>query len=397
MAVPLLPLSEYKRYGRQMILDNFGLPGQLKLRSAAVVVVGAGGLGCPALQYLAAAGVGRLGIVDHDTVDISNLHRQILHTEARVGMSKAASAEIALKAINSAVTIIPHPTPLTPQNARTILSRYDIILDCTDNAPTRYLLSDIAVALQKPLISGAAMKYDGQLCIYNLGSDGPCYRCLYPKPPAPETVGSCEETGVLGVVTGTIGGLQALECIKLIAGLHDGHPSLLIFSALSTPPFRSAKLRKKRLTCPACGEEGSRVGTIEKTDYVAFCGGTVPDYEKMGLEEGKVGYRVRGKEMKDAVDSGKAYIIDVRSHTEFGICHLPSSINVPLSELVADPLSHLPTIPSSSTFIVCRLGNDSQIAADALRSVLPEGRMIYDLIGGLRSWSRDVDQNFPVY
>ncbi|KAF8581064.1 hypothetical protein K439DRAFT_1647996 [Ramaria rubella] len=376
-----------------MILDGFGLPGQLRLRESAVVVVGAGGLGCPALQYLAAAGVGKIGIVDYDTVDVSNLQRQILHTEARIGMSKARSAEIALKEINSKITTIVHDIHLSSENARGLLRNYDIILDCTDNVPTRYLLSDVAVALGKPLVSGAAMKFDGQLCIYNLGSDGPCYRCLYPKPPALETIGTCEDTGVLGVVTGTIGNLQALECIRLITGLHDRRPSLLIFSALSTPPFRCAKLRNRRPTCPACGKDGRKFGKIEEIDYVTFCGGRVPDFEASGLQAGQSGHRV----LQEALISGRARVIDVRSPVEFGICHLPKSTNVPLAELVAQPASYIDNAGEDlPTYLVCRLGNDSQIAADALRSVAT-GRTIQDLIGGLRSWSRDVDPSFPVY
>ncbi|KAF8518478.1 hypothetical protein JB92DRAFT_3088024 [Gautieria morchelliformis] len=392
----VLPPSDYRRYGRQMILEGFGLSGQLKLRQSAVIVVGAGGLGCPALQYLAAAGVGKIAIVDHDTVDISNLQRQILHTEARVGMSKVRSAEIAIKEINSHLTIITHDLFLTADNAHDILSSYDVILDCTDNVPTRYLLSDVSVALGKPLVSGAAMKFDGQLCTYNLKSDGPCYRCLYPRPPAIETIGTCEETGVLGVVTGTIGNLQAMECLKILTGLHDGRPSLLIFSALSTPPFRTAKLRSRRPTCPACGEDGKKIGKIEEIDYVAFCGGRTPDFEATGLRQGQPGHRICGRDLQQAMRDGCPYLIDVRSPTEFGICHLPTSTNVPLPELVANPSSYIDSDATSQIFVVCRLGNDSQIAADALRSIAA-GRSIQDLVGGLRGWSRDVDPNFPVY
>jgi adenylyltransferase/sulfurtransferase len=192
-----------------------------------------------------------------------------------------------------------------------LLQPYDIILDCTDNAPTRYLISDTAVALKRPLVSGAALKYEGQLCVYNLGEDGPCYRCLYPKPPAPEAMESCEESGILGAVTGVIGNLQALETIKLVTGLHgiyskyqnsfclniffastEYKPSLLLFSALGTPPFRSIKLRSRKPTCPACGTAEKRLGTISDIDYVQFCGGITPDWEKRGLIQGDVGHRI---------------------------------------------------------------------------------------------------------
>ncbi|KAF8656787.1 hypothetical protein AX16_002339 [Volvariella volvacea WC 439] len=215
-----LPLPEYLRYGRQMILDGFGLQAQLKLRVSSIAVVGAGGLGCPALQYLAAAGVGTLGIFDHDRVELSNLHRQVLHDEGNIGMYKAESAAQSIKRINPNTTVNAIVAAIEPSNALSLLSPYDIILDCTDNAPTRYLLSDVAVTLGKPLVSGAAQKYEGQLCVYNLHPNGPCYRCLFPRPPARESMASCAETGVLGVVTGIIGNLQALEAIKLAAGLH---------------------------------------------------------------------------------------------------------------------------------------------------------------------------------
>ncbi|KAF5367194.1 hypothetical protein D9758_004067 [Tetrapyrgos nigripes] len=416
-----LALDEYRRYGRQMILDGFGLEGgfrsQLKLKRASVIVVGAGGLGCPALQYLAASGIGKIGIIDHDVVELSNLQRQVLHNEQTLDMPKAQSAALALKRLpflplwietrqdaeciyrldsNANVEIITQA--LAPDNAIVLLSPYDIILDCTDNPPTRYLLSDTAVALGKPLVSGAAQKFEGQLCIYNFGPTGPCYRCLFPKPPAPEHAGTCEETGILGAVTGIIGNLQALETIKIIIGLHDGTPSLLLFSALGIPPFRTIKLRSRKPTCPACGEEGQKLGEISNIDYVQFCGGAAPDWEKSGLVEGSPDRRISVKDLKMTMDDNtvKKRIIDVRSATEFGICHLPDSTNVPLKILVSDPHAYLPDA-ETPTYIVCRLGNDSQIAADALQSVCPEKFTVKDVIGGLRAWSKHVDVNFPVY
>ncbi|KAF9463847.1 hypothetical protein BDZ94DRAFT_1282294 [Collybia nuda] len=392
-----LPLEDYKRYGRQMILDGFGLPGQLKLQRASVAVVGAGGLGCPALQYLGAAGIGRIGIIDHDRVELSNLSRQILHNEETVGMYKADSATQALKRLNSHLTVDAITTALTAENALSLLAPYDVILDCTDNAPTRYLLSDTAVALKKPLVSGAAQKYEGQLCVYNLGPDGPCYRCLFPKPPAQDTVGTCEETGILGVVTGIIGDMQALETIRLITGLHDYKPSLLMFSALSSPQFKNFKLRTRNVKCAACGTAEQRLGEIKDIDYVQFCGGPRPDWERRGLGEGVDGWRIRIKDFETALKSGKQVsILDVRPETEFGICQLPLSTNVPLGRLVANPIEFLPK-KGMEAYIVCRLGNDSQIAVEALRSVSGEGVVIKDVVGGLRAWSRDVDATFPVY
>ncbi|KII89613.1 hypothetical protein PLICRDRAFT_39723 [Plicaturopsis crispa FD-325 SS-3] len=392
-----LPLDDYRRYGRQMILDGFGLPGQLRLRGASVVVVGAGGLGCPALQYLAASGVGMIGIIDHDVVEVTNLQRQVLHTESTVGLNKALSAAQFLKALNSGIKLEPITEGLNPSNAVSLLRNYDVILDCTDNAPTRYLISDTAVAVGKPLVSGAAQKYDGQLCVYNLGPDGPCYRCLFPKPPSPEMTGTCEETGILGAVTGVIGTMQALEAIKIITGQHEEKPSLLIFSALGVPPFRNIKLRSRRATCPACGDDAQKVGQIEQTDYVQFCGGHTPDWERMGMVDGAEGHRIGAKGFKALLDAGQDLrILDVRPRTEYGICQLPGSINVPLRDLVANPSTYTPPNTTTPTYIVCRLGNDSQIAAQAIRS-LDAGFTVKDLVGGLRAWAKDVDASFPVY
>ncbi|KAI0636161.1 hypothetical protein C8Q77DRAFT_1155867 [Trametes polyzona] len=409
---PQLPVEDYRRYGRQMILDGFGLDGQVKLHQASVAVVGAGGLGCPALQYLAAAGVGTLGIIDHDTVEVSNLHRQILHTETRVGMPKALSAAAAISQINSRVKVNAVIAALTSANAVELLAPYDLILDCTDNLPTRYLLSDTAVRLGKPLVSGAAQKLEGQLCTYNLplkvegkeeGAErGPCYRCLFPSPPAPETVGSCEVLGVLGVVTGIIGNLQALEAIKIITGLYDGKPSLLIFSALGAPPFRSVKLRPRRPSCPACGIEGERSGNIEETDYVTFCGGAQPDWVRSGLEKGKPHRRATPKELKEALGGKERLVkvVDVRPRTEFGMCHLPGSINVPITEFLSNPQASIEklgdTDGNADIYVVCRLGNDSQLAVDALVNSGRSG-VVKDIIGGLRKWAQDVDSGFPIY
>ncbi|KAG8954259.1 Urmylation protein [Tulasnella sp. 424] len=389
-----MTLSEYRRYGRQMILEGIGLPGQLKLKNASVLVVGAGGLGCPAIQYLAAAGVGTLGIVDHDIVELSNLQRQILHSDATIGVAKAQSAKAAAERLQPLIKVVPHVCSLDPINARDILSKYDIILDCTDNLPTRYLLSDTAVLVGKPLVSGAALKFDGQLCVYNLGSAGPCYRCIFPKPPKRDGEGSCEEVGVLGVVTGVIGTLQAMEAIKIITGLHDEQPSLLIFSALSSPSFRTMKLRGRRPNCPSCGGDPSmRDRFVGEQDYVAFCGGETPDLEETGKID--ISGRIKPQALADSLKETNATIIDVRSPTEFSICHLPGSINVPLSLLEREPANHISQ--ASDTFVVCRLGNDSQIAASVLRSVSGDSAKVYDLVGGLRAWSKEVNPLFPIY
>ncbi|KAF9243564.1 hypothetical protein BU15DRAFT_86498 [Melanogaster broomeanus] len=390
-------IDDYPRYGRQMILDNFGLEGQLKLQRASVAVVGAGGLGCPALQYLAAAGVGRIGIIDHDKVELSNIQRQVLHNEQTLGMYKALSASVAIEKINSRIKVEPVTEAIHPANAVSLLQSYDIVLDCTDNLPTRYLLSDTAVRLGRALVSGAAQKYEGQLCIYNLGESGPCYRCIFPKSPAAETSGTCEETGILGTVTGIIGTMQALETIKILTGMHDGKASLLLFSAMSMPPFRTVKLRARKPTCAACGEEGLRIGAIHDTDYVAFCGGPHPDLHERGLLSGKPGDRISVQELNKNLESQEQCILlDVRPKTEFGICHIPGSHSIPLPQLLANPAPYLPSNHALKIFVVCRLGNDSQIAAEALRETDPL-LDVKDVIGGLKAWSQDVDPQFPVY
>ncbi|KAF8899873.1 hypothetical protein CPB84DRAFT_1680840 [Gymnopilus junonius] len=377
-----------------MILDGVGLPGQVKLTQSSVVVVGAGGLGCPALQYLGAAGIGRIGIIDHDRVEISNLQRQILHNEETLGMYKAESAALAMKRINSELTVDVMAVALTADNAMSLLHPYDIILDCTDNVPTRYLLSDASVALKKPLVSGAAQKFEGQLCVFNLGTNGPCYRCLYPQPPPQESVGSCSELGILGVVTGIIGNMQALETIKIILGKEDQSPSLLLFSALGSPPFRSIKLRQRKPTCVACNNPGA---PLNSTDYVQFCGGPSPDWVSEGRIAGLAGHRIQARELHELIMSStvRPRILDVRPAIEYGICQLPESENVPLKELLSQPEKY---IPSSATdlYVICRLGNDSQIAAEALRR-MGRGACVKDVIGGLRAWSTVVDSNFPIY
>ncbi|KAG8216426.1 hypothetical protein J3R82DRAFT_6531 [Butyriboletus roseoflavus] len=392
----LAHIDDYPRYGRQMILDNFGLQGQIKLQRASVAVVGAGGLGCPALQYLAAAGVGRIAIIDHDTVELSNIQRQVLHNEGTIGMSKVLSAEAAIKKINSTIRVEPINEAINSSNAVALLQPYDVILDCTDNVPTRYLLSDTAVRLRRPLVSGAAQKYEGQLCIYNLGESGPCYRCIFPKPPAPEMSGSCEEMGILGAVTGVIGVMQALETIKILAGLHDGKASLMLFSAMSMPLFRSIKLRARKPTCAACGVDGLRLGAIHETDYIAFCGGPRPDWEARGSISGNPGDRISVQELRILQSQEQCVLLDVRPKTEFGICRLPGSLSIPLPQLLADPSAHLPPSVSSKIVVLCRLGNDSQIAAEALREFNPVFD-VKDVIGGLRAWAKYVDPQFPVY
>lgn len=434
---PLLQ-EEYRRYGRQMIVSQIGLEGQLKLRSARVLLVGAGGLGCPAAQYLAGAGIGTIGMIDGDTVESSNLHRQVLHRTKNVGKFKVDSAIESLRELNPHPTYIPHRTHLTPEKAPAIFNQYDYILDCADNPATRYLISDTAVLTGKTLVSASALRTEGQLMVLNNPprppgdpEGGPCYRCVFPKPPPADSVTSCADGGILGPVVGTMGVLQALETIKVITTPHSGvsqstssaskaeSPSLLIFSAYSNPQFRSIRLRARRANCAVCS--GSATVTLNSitsgsTDYVFFCGSaTLPSL--LGPNE-----RISPKEYRQkhplSSNIDKSIMIDVRDKAQFGICNLENSINIPITNILASrskPLNsdadeaELPSwVPaelgsSESTdpiYVVCRLGNDSQIAVQKLKELGLDHhgqRFIGDIQGGFRAWREQVDPEWPEY
>ncbi|KAL4966211.1 HesA/MoeB/ThiF family protein [Aspergillus stella-maris] len=423
-AWPLLQ-EEYRRYGRQMIVPQVGLQGQLNLRDAKVLIVGAGGLGCPAALYLAGAGVGTLGLVDGDTVDTSNLHRQVLHRTKNVGKLKVDSAIEYLRELNPHPTYIAHRAHLAPQDAPDIFKDYDLILDCTDNPATRYLVSDTAVLLGKPLVSASALRTEGQLMVLNNPprpagdkTGGPCYRCVFPKPPPASSITSCADGGILGPVVGIMGVLQALEAIKVLtsrAGENEAAPpSLLIFSAYSTPQFRSIKLRSRRPNCAVCSAEATvtlesvRSGSI---DYVFFCG-TVGAEDVLSPEE-RVTPLHYGKDVNN-----QGYIIDVRDKVQFDICKLDNSINIPFSTILASvsngatknasepsPLpawlpSEIANKSDKPIYVVCRQGNDSQTAVRRLKELgLDRGgeRRIVDIRGGFRSWREQVDPTWPDY
>ncbi|PMD39531.1 molybdenum cofactor synthesis protein-like protein [Hyaloscypha variabilis F] len=419
-----LELEEYKRYGRQMIVPNIGIQGQLRLKAASVLIVGAGGLGCPAAAYIAGAGVGTIGIVDGDVVETSNLHRQILHSTAKVGMKKVDSAISFLTSLNPNLRYIAHTEHLTPQNAREIVEKYDLVLDCTDHPTSRYLISDICVLLHKPLISASALRTDGQLIILNSpplpagdASGGPCYRCVFPKPPPAESVVSCGDGGILGPVVGTMGVLQALEAVKLITagklraaeGEKAAEASMLLFSANSNPPFRSVRLRARRPKCFACSAEGGL--TLESLssgslDYVLFCGVTAP-VKILRPEE-----RIEASEYEKIMEERKGkehLLVDVREKVQFDICSIKGSINVPFSTVqgsraLAPQGEKPPWIPESLApdapiYFVCRLGNDSQVVARKLKEsgLDKEGRYIGDIKDGLKAWKEQVDSSWPEY
>ncbi|XP_014911781.1 adenylyltransferase and sulfurtransferase MOCS3-like [Poecilia latipinna] len=272
-AKPALSNEDIMRYSRQLLLPELGVKGQLNLSGASVLIVGCGGLGCPLAQYLAAAGVGRLGLLDYDEVELSNLHRQVLHGEENQGQAKALSAARAVKRLNSTVECIPYHLQLSPENALQLIQQYDIVADCSDNVPTRYLVNDACVLSGKPLVSASALRMEGQLTVYNY-CGGPCYRCLYPLPPPPETVTNCSDGGVLGVVPGIMGCFQALEVLKIASGQGSScGQQLLMFDAQGFR-FRPIRLRPKQADCAVCGESPSVTQLI---DYEAFCGSAATD------------------------------------------------------------------------------------------------------------------------
>ncbi|XP_013111762.2 adenylyltransferase and sulfurtransferase MOCS3 [Stomoxys calcitrans] len=395
----ILNNDDIARYSRQLILPNFGVQGQIKLKQSAFLIVGMGGLGCPASQYLLAAGCGRLGLVDYDEVERSNFHRQTLHTEISIGMPKVESAKQSLLQINPHCHVDCHCLLLNSENALEILRQYDVILDCTDNVATRYLLNDACVMLNKPLISGSALQMDGQITVYNYGENCPCYRCLFPVPPPPDTVTNCGDGGVLGAVTGVIGSLQALEAIKVALGGLGGEVMagrLLIFDG-GRCQFRNIRLRSKRADCDVCSPNPMITHLI---DYEQFCGMHASDKDT-ALNILTTEQRLTVEEYKHMLDTQSNHILmDVRQPAEFEICHLPKSENVPLKTILND--EYLKRFEkelqdeNKGIVVLCRRGNDSQIAAQHIINRFPQ-RTVFDLKGGLHAWHYKIDKNFPIY
>ncbi|KAI9749961.1 MAG: hypothetical protein M4579_006659 [Chaenotheca gracillima] len=443
-----MPLEDYKRYGRQMIMPEIGLVGQLELRKTSLLIIGLGGLGCPAAAYLAGAGVGSIGLVDGDTVEMSNLHRQILHQTRNVGMLKIDSAIKFLRELNPTIKYVPHEEHISPQNALDIISRYDLVLDCTDHPTSRYLISDACVLLRKPLISASALRTEGQLMVLNNppgppgdAAAGPCYRCVFPKPPPAESVTSCGEGGILGPVVGTMGVLQALEAVKMICTRSADRtaeskaenemspqtrgtvsPSLLLFSAYSSQPFRTVRLRSRRADCVVCSAKASITPeslTSGSFDYVQFCG-VLNSLELLTGEErlSPAEYERQRSQSRSKPPRKEHILVDVREKAQFSICSLPGSVNVPFSALQSrnippplqqegsaqsldSPFDWLTDLkPDTSIFVVCRMGNDSQVVAKRLKDAgwgNTGNRRIQDIRGGFKAWKEEVDQNWPEY
>ena len=376
-----LSREEIARYSRHLIMPEVTIEGQRKLKQGSVLLVGAGGLGSPAALYLAAAGVGRLGILDFDVVDESNLQRQIVHDTSWIGKPKLDSAKARLNGLNPHVVVETHPTALDSSNALQILAGYDVIVDGTDNFETRYLTNDACYLLKKPNVYGSIFRFEGQASVF-WPDRGPCYRCLYPEPPPPGLVPSCAEGGVLGILPGVVGGIQATEALKILLGI--GEPlvgRLLLYDALAMR-FEELKLRRDP-KCPLCGENPT---IRELQDYAAFCG--------IGRgEEAEAVEEIAAAELKRRLDAGDPLeVIDVREPHEFAIAKIPGTRLIPLGSLS----EHLHELDTARTYVVhCKSGVRSAKAIGQLRRV--GFKRLLNLKGGILAWSKEVDPSVPTY
>ncbi len=383
---PVLSNDEILRYSRHLIIPEVGMEGQRKLKAARVLAIGAGGLGAPIALYLAAAGVGTLGIVDFDVVDFTNLQRQVIHGTSDVGRSKLASAEETIREINPNVRVVPYAAKLSSENALEIFRDYDLVVDGTDNFPTRYLVNDACVLSGIPNVYASIFRFEGQASVLAL-PDGPCYRCWYPEPPPPGLVPSCAEGGVLGVLPGIMGTLQAMEAIKLILGI--GQPlknRVLLFDALQMR-FRELKLRKSP-DCPICGPNRT---IHELIDYQEFCG--IRGAESAPQAADDTMQTVTPSELKQELDSGKdVFILDVREPHEYEICCLEGATLIPLGQVPAriEELNR-----EHDIVVMCRSGARSGKATQYLaQKGFPKVR---NLTGGILAWSDEVDPSVPKY
>jgi adenylyltransferase/sulfurtransferase len=381
--LPSLSAPELRRYGRHLLLPEVGLKGQQRLKASSVVVVGAGGLGSPAAIYLATAGVGRIGLVDFDTVDATNLHRQILHGTSDVGRSKLASARDHLGDLNPEITLETHETRLTSDNALELLGRYDVVLDGTDNFATRYLVNDACAFLARPNVHGSVFRFEGQVSVFD-ARRGPCYRCLYRDPPPPGLVPSCAEGGVLGVLPGVIGVLQAIEAIKLLLELGDPLIGrLLVFDALGMT-FRELRLRKDP-ACPLCGTHPTLTGLI---DYDSWCAG--PPEENPVMTE-SVDLSVR--DYQALRERGEDHVlVDVREPHEHQIAHIEGATLIPLRSL---PERSAELDRDRLVVLFCHHGGRSMRALEYLKG---QGySRVRNLKGGIDAWSREADTTVARY
>ena len=381
-----LSKDEILRYSRHLIMPEVALAGQQKLKQARVLCIGAGGLGSPMALYLAAAGIGRIGLVDFDTVDFTNLQRQILFSDADVGRPKLDAAIDRLRGVNPHVEYVPHEARLTSENALEIFADYDIIADGTDNFPTRYLVNDACVLSGKPNVYGSIFRFDGQISVFD-AQKGPCYRCLYPDPPPPGLVPSCAEGGVLGVLPGIVGSLQAAEVLKIAVGIGDSLIGrLVLFDALEMS-FRQVKVRKNP-KCPICGENP----TLDKLiDYEQFCGIRGEEsHTAVGIEEIPA---ITVEQLKAKLDAGENFkVLDVRETTEWQICHLEPAKLIPLGELP----SRLAELDTAEEYVVhCKMGGRSAQAVELMRKA-GFGK-VHNLTGGITAWAQKIDTSMATY
>ncbi|KAK4647986.1 uncharacterized protein QC761_106150 [Podospora bellae-mahoneyi] len=434
--------EEFDRYSRQMIVPGMGKDAQLRLINSKVLIIGAGGLGCPAAQYIAGAGIGTIGIIDGDVVEPSNLHRQVGHATSRIGMKKVDSLITHLRDLNPLPTYVPYTYPISHENAADIITLYDLVLDCTDNPATRYLISDVCVLLCKPLVSAASVQKSGQLIVLNCPPTPqgkmdrkypPCYRCCFRKPPPANTQLSCGEAGIMGPVVGLMGVAQAGEAIKILASaLHlpqsssdttnedDPHnliqPTLLIYSYdLNAAPgpytFRALKMASRKKNCFACGENSPQTLTLEgiksgNPNYIQFCGLQTPKATLPAQD------RITASAYHAARESGQLQnhiLLDTREKEHFSFGSIDGAVNVPFGKLLmkaatikrdgGDAQEILPLKSAEDPiFVVCRRGLDSQEAVEKLKELgVDHGgkRKIVDIIGGMRAWKDEVDPSFP--
>jgi adenylyltransferase/sulfurtransferase len=381
-----LTVDEVRRYSRHLIIPDVAMDGQKRLKNAKVLAVGAGGLGSPALLYLAAAGVGTLGIVEFDTVDESNLQRQVIHGVSDIGRSKAESARDSIKEINPLVNVVVHDTRLDNDNVMEIFSQYDLIVDGTDNFATRYMVNDAAVLLGKPYVWGSIYRFDGQASVF-WAEHGPCYRCLYPEPPPPGMVPSCAEGGVLGVLCASIGSIQVNEAIKLLTGI--GEPlvgKLMVYDALEME-YRKIKVRKDP-NCPLCGENPTITELVD--DYEEFCG-VVSDEAQQAAR----GSTITVMELKDMMDAGKDFLlVDVREPAEFEIVRIPGSVLIPKGDILSG--AALADLPQDKPIVLhCKTGVRSAEALAALKAAgFSDATHVQ---GGVVGWVKNIDPSLPEY
>jgi len=380
-----LSVDEVRRYSRHLIIPDVGMTGQKRLKNAKVLCVGAGGLGSPALLYLAAAGVGTLGVIDFDVVDESNLQRQIIHGQSDVGRSKAESARDSINELNPLVNVIVHTERLDSDNAMQVFEPYDLIVDGTDNFATRYLVNDACVLLGKPYVWGSIYRFDGQASVF-WADHGPCYRCLYPEPPPPGMVPSCAEGGVLGVLCASIGSIQVTEAIKVITGIGDSLVGrLMIYDALDMT-YRSVKVRKDP-ECPVCGKNPT---VTELIDYEEFCGAVSEE-----AQEAAMGSTISARQLKEMLDGDdNIFLVDVREPNEYEIVSIPGSVLIPKGEFLSG--AALERLPQDRRIVLhCKSGARS---AECLAVVKDAG--FSDAVhvgGGVLAWVSQVDPSLPSY